>query len=254
VGDTGQKEDIVQVVTRPNGSKQYRISDHLASLRATIDSSVVEAFDNDPWGTALSPISSPGVSRRTFNDREQDKESGQYNLGVRQYGSEASQMRSVDPMWEKFRSQSPYVYANNNPLRFTDPDGKQAKEIAPGTPLMPEMPYNGMRAADPEQQANNMRSEGSNMGSGERYIRQLRSEAQQMSKQELQAESRKGSELLNEIFKAAEKKEFIEPPPGTSLRHIIVYEKLSRRCINGINGLTDTKDHVQAFTAKRIKI
>ena len=32
---------------------------------------------------------------------------------------------SIDLLWEKFPSQSPYVYSNNNPLNVTDPEGKQ---------------------------------------------------------------------------------------------------------------------------------
>lgn len=33
----------------------------------------------------------------------------------------------VDPLTEKYNKVSPYVYANNNPLTFVDPDGRNIK-------------------------------------------------------------------------------------------------------------------------------
>jgi len=125
----GAMEDVSRLIRRPDGSKQFRISDHLASLRATVDAGGITTYDYDPWGKPLEE-SIAGESRRTYNDRERDRESGNYNLGVRQYSDDEPRFSSIDPLWEKFRSRSPYAYANNNPLRFTDPDGMQAREVS----------------------------------------------------------------------------------------------------------------------------
>lgn len=121
--ETGVPEDISQVVTKPDGSREYRISDHLASLRVTVDAGGTDSYDYDPWGTPLQPPVT-GDPRRTYNDREQDMESGDYNLGVRQYLDDEGRFQSIDPHWERYPSWTPYQYAAGNPVNNTDRDGK----------------------------------------------------------------------------------------------------------------------------------
>jgi hypothetical protein len=36
IGWNGVHEDITPIITKPDGSKEYRISDHLASLRVSL--------------------------------------------------------------------------------------------------------------------------------------------------------------------------------------------------------------------------
>ncbi|MBL7987022.1 MAG: hypothetical protein JNJ94_03050, partial [Chlorobi bacterium] len=125
----GVREDIGQLVTRPDGSKQLRLLDHVASVRASvvIGGSGFTFADYDPWGNLLSGSSE---DRRSFNSRERDKESGVYNNGVRKY--EEGRFLSVDPLWSKFGSWSPYVYCYDNPLTVTDPQGMQGGVIYEG--------------------------------------------------------------------------------------------------------------------------
>ncbi|MCC7438451.1 MAG: RHS repeat-associated core domain-containing protein [Armatimonadetes bacterium] len=125
----GVREDIGQVVTRPDGSKQLRLLDHLASVRASVVIGVsgFSFADYDPWGNLLSGSSE---DRRSFNSRERDKESGAYNNGVRKY--EEGRFLSVDPLWSKFGSWSPYVYCYDNPLTVTDPQGMQGGVVFDG--------------------------------------------------------------------------------------------------------------------------
>ena len=61
-----------------------------------------------------------------YNDKELDKMHGlnTYDYGARQYYSILGRWDRVDPLAEKKPWQSPYVYGRNNPIRFTDPDGK----------------------------------------------------------------------------------------------------------------------------------
>lgn len=61
-----------------------------------------------------------------FNGKELDEESGLYYYGARYYNPRTSIWLSVDPLAEK--TMEPYAYANNNPIRFIDPDGRQGTD------------------------------------------------------------------------------------------------------------------------------
>ncbi|MCX6153073.1 MAG: hypothetical protein NT007_02810 [Candidatus Kapabacteria bacterium] len=82
--------------------------------------------DYAPFGSLLKSWTNPTVSagsRTKFLEKEKDAESGDCNLGVRQYGDAVGRFFCPDKMWEKYYSLSPYVYCGNNAVGASDPSG-----------------------------------------------------------------------------------------------------------------------------------
>ncbi len=78
-----------------------------------------------PFGEVLFEEHSSSFSMPyLFNGKELDRETNLTYYGARYLDMKTSLWLNVDPLAEKFPGWSPYSFCNNNPLFFTDPDGR----------------------------------------------------------------------------------------------------------------------------------
>jgi len=123
---------------------EYYHLDAIGNVRAVTNAAgqVVERHDYLPFGEECTTgpcASNPGLNAgqpRKFTGKERDPETGLDYFGARYYGSKIGRFTTVDPAyvlqanlvdpqrWNK------YAYARNNPLKYTDPDGRLIDTIA----------------------------------------------------------------------------------------------------------------------------
>ena len=90
---------------------------------------VVQINNYYPFGTPFydeANTINAGVQPFKYNGKELDMMHGlnTYDYGARQYYPALPVWDRVDPLAEKYRETSPYVYCLNNPINRVDPDGR----------------------------------------------------------------------------------------------------------------------------------
>lgn len=109
---------------------EYYHLDALGSIRAITNQAgvVIERHDYLPFGEEWAP--QPTTEAHKFTGKERDAETGLDYFGARYYSGPVGRFSGVDPVvtvaenlvdpqrWNR------YAYVRNNPLRYTDPDGR----------------------------------------------------------------------------------------------------------------------------------
>lgn len=114
--------ESANIITKPNGAKQFKLTDHLGSTRvAYAVGGLMKSYDHGPSGEQLTPGPEP---RKGFIDKELDRENRSANLGVRQYDPIVSRFLSIDPKWATMPAWSPYHYSYSNPVNLSDKWGE----------------------------------------------------------------------------------------------------------------------------------
>lgn len=117
----------------PNGTinynYEYSLTDHLGNNRVNFDTSTgstarqVQTDDYYPFGMESNSTALGIKNLYLYNKKELQTNLNMYDYGARFYDPVIGRWTSVDPLAEKERRLSPFNYAFDDPMRFTDPDG-----------------------------------------------------------------------------------------------------------------------------------
>ena len=132
----GNNDNIGQVKVQNNSviGRYYYLKDHLGNIKMTVNSggTVIGYNDYYPFGKIMPgnrSLDNASVDNRyKFTSKERDTETGYDYFGARYYDSFIVRWLQVDPLAEKHRVFSPYNYAQDNPIRFIDPNGMETPE------------------------------------------------------------------------------------------------------------------------------
>lgn len=123
---------------------EFSYTDQLGNVRLMFrDSSGVAAITQTEnfgaWGESLKSLNyyrgAVGKEQFVFTGHERDEDLGVYDAKARMYDPLVPRFWSIDPLAEKYESLTGYNYVFNNPINWSDPDGrcptcKQGEEAA----------------------------------------------------------------------------------------------------------------------------
>ncbi|MEI3790175.1 MULTISPECIES: DUF6443 domain-containing protein [unclassified Chryseobacterium] len=117
-----------------NNKYIYHYTDHLGNVRLSysknLSGSAEVLEENNYYAFGLkhegyNALSGNVAYQYQYNGKELQKETGWGDYGARMYMSDIGRWGVIDPLAEQMRRHSPYNYAFNNPVSFTDPDGRK---------------------------------------------------------------------------------------------------------------------------------
>jgi len=124
----------------PNGTTaynyEYTLGDNLGNSRVGFDifnnaARSVQTNNYYPFGLeAFNNTASSPKNYYLYNKKELQENISAYDYSARFYDPVIARWTVIDPLAEKSRRFSSYVYGNDNPIRFVDPDGMSAMESA----------------------------------------------------------------------------------------------------------------------------
>jgi len=112
---------------------EYTLADHLGNSRvnfvtASGVATQVQVDNYYPFGLDIRGSEVSPKNNYLYNKKELQENLGMYDYGARFYDPVIGRWTSVDPLAENSRRFSTFVYGNNNPIRFIDPDGMETEE------------------------------------------------------------------------------------------------------------------------------
>ena len=151
---------LASKLMKPDGTVEkdqyFYHPDHLGSSNYVTDANggIFEHLEYFPFGeTWVEEATNTQRTPYLFTGKELDEETGLYYYGARYYDPRTSQFISADPLLVQQPAEvirrpglvGAFSYALNNPVMYTDPDGRDPKQsvkpilIVPGLPENPTM-------------------------------------------------------------------------------------------------------------------
>ena len=122
-----------RIITRAaGGTKEIVFTDHLGSTVQVRRGTPEYGADQRAYTAFGEDVNLPNealMGRTGYIGRETDNESALGFYGVRQYDAGYGRFLSVDPLWSKYTTVTPYHYSLNSPLTQTDFTGLGVEDV-----------------------------------------------------------------------------------------------------------------------------
>ena len=119
-------------ITLSDNKYYYYLKDHQGNNRVVINQSGAVEETNHYYLFGGVFASSTSTQPYKYNSKEYDTKKGLnwYDYGARHYDAVLGRFMTVDPLAEKYYSESLYTYCYSNPINCIDPNGKDGIDIA----------------------------------------------------------------------------------------------------------------------------